>query len=144
MNGRAGNSAYEGRQAALLTAQKYRWIALLYTVGFTAASLQRGRPSGLHSSGFHAPLHLIVFIVFVILAKFGFPRSRSLPWIALAGVLLGCLIEFTQHWESQEAVEWNDIAGDALGVAVGSLLCLLLPAFSRDGSRPVEPPERSA
>jgi hypothetical protein len=108
-----------------MTQQKYRRVALAYAVALTAASLQPRRPGGLHSSGFHAPLHLVCFGVLVLLAQRGFNGNRSLLWIVPACVLLGFTIEFGQHWEFQEAIEWNDIASDMIGAVVGGFLRLL-------------------
>jgi VanZ family protein len=59
------------------------------------------------------------------LAQRGSPGSRSLRWIVPAGVLLGFTIEFLQHWEFQEAIEWNDIANDTIGAVMGGFLCLI-------------------
>jgi VanZ family protein len=108
-----------------MTQQKYRLAALVYAVVLTIASLQPRRPGGLHSSGFHAPLHLVFFGVLVLLAQRGFPGSRSLLWIVPACALLGLTIEMGQHWEFQEAIEWNDIVSDTIGAIGGGFLCLI-------------------
>ena len=108
-----------------MTRRKYRLAALIYALVITAASLQPQRPEGLHSSGLHPPLHLLCFIGFVVLTHQGFPGSSRLLWIIPLAALLGVGIEFMQHWEFHEAVEWNDVRSDAIGAAVGGLLCLL-------------------
>jgi hypothetical protein len=103
----------------------FRFVAFFYALALTVASLQPGRPAGLHASGFHAPLHIICFGLLVVLAHLGLPGRRALLLLIPACALLGLSVEALQHWEFHEAMEWDDVAYDIIGTIVGSLLCLI-------------------
>ena len=96
---------------------------MIYVAVLTVGSLQPLRPSGLHDSVFHQPLHSVCFGVLVLLARGAFPERRSLRRIVSASIFLGATLEFLQHWEFHETIEWSDIGDDAIGAAVTGLLC---------------------
>jgi hypothetical protein len=107
-----------------VTPHKYKYAMITYAVALTGGSLQPLRPGGQHDSEIHQLLHFVCFGVLVLLAWGAFPGRRSLVWIVLACILFGATLEFLQHWEFREAMEWNDVRDDAIGVGVAGLLCL--------------------
>jgi hypothetical protein len=44
-------------------------------------------------------------------------------WIVAASILWGATLEFLEHWEFHEAIEWRDIVDDAIGATASGLLC---------------------
>ena len=106
-----------------MSQQSYKYAVMIYVAALTVGSLQPLRPSGLHDSGAHQPLHFVCFAVLVLLARKAFPGQRSLVWIVFAAICVGATLEFLEHWEFQEAIEWRDIGDDAVGAAVSGLLC---------------------
>jgi hypothetical protein len=111
------------RQGKQLSQQSYRYAVMIYVAALTAGSLQPLRPPGLHDSVVHQLLHFVCFGVLVLLARGAFPGRRSLVWIVSAAIFLGATLEFLQHWEFQEGIEWPDIGDDAMGAALSALLC---------------------
>jgi VanZ family protein len=64
--------------------------------------------------------HLLAFTALSITAWFGFPGARR---VAMATLLAyGGLIELAQSFTPSRSAEWGDVAADAVGIALGSLL----------------------
>jgi hypothetical protein len=81
----------------------------------------------LHSSGgLHIWYHFGLFAVLALLAIYISKRtSTRLFWLATF-LLLGAVMEYAEALRFHGYVEWNDIATDAIGVALGGLAGWLL------------------
>jgi len=88
----------------------------------------------LHSTGgLHVWYHLGLFAVLALLAvRISDRSSTRFVWLAVF-LLLGPGMEYGEALRFHGAMEWNDVATDAVGVALGGLVGWLL---SRTPGRP--------
>ena len=107
------------------------WLLGFWAFFLTAASLQPHRIRGFKQGHpMHAVVHALAFGVLGSLAILTCSRRhRSLAIVCSAA--LGFLIEVVQARLYPDAIEWNDVRSDTLGVLVFSLLTLLVLAIFR-------------
>jgi hypothetical protein len=95
----------------------------VYALLLAIASLQPARPSGLHASALHPLMHLASFSLLYLLSRNAFP---AWVWHTFAGsIFFGLSLELVQSALYHFTVEWQDVATDAVGVCIGTLLWAL-------------------
>ena len=62
--------------------------------------------------------------------------SRARLWLAAGLIVLGVAIEYLQGWSGWRAFDVMDMLADAVGVAFGWILVMLLPNFMAMGEKP--------
>lgn len=100
------------------------WVPGLWALLLTAGSLQptRVRPMS-QGHGLHAVFHVFVFGTLGALAMLTRSRwSRTLRFTCC--LALGFLIEVAQSYAYPEAIEWQDVRDDTIGVLLFSAIAL--------------------
>jgi hypothetical protein len=121
--GRSGRAAY--RTAALV------WAAVLLI-----ASLQPKRPPNFHFSVAHHVVHFLCFGALAFLATVGFGNlGRTSPLPAAATFLFGFTIEFLQHLQNRQSIEWYDVLDDAVGILAFAAFCYVESRRTADAKR---------
>jgi hypothetical protein len=105
----------------------YRKVTLLWAAALLIASLQPMRPAHFHFSAAHHVAHFLAFGALALLATVGFSDARRIAlWPATASFLFGFAIEFLQHLQNRNPVEWHDVRDDAIGILAFAALCHMI------------------
>ncbi len=95
------------------------WVLLVVTASFLPYHFKQD----LHTKGrFHLWYHMLAFgLGALLLANAAWSRTAQIASLATA-VLIGCLLEFSQHLIYGTQLEIDDILMDCLGLMLGTLL----------------------
>lgn len=104
--------------------------ALLLLVSVLAFSPGLPEPDVGHVDKLH---HAVAFLTLAASACFAYPGARGRALLALLGY--GMLIELVQLFIPYRSAEWNDVAADAVGIALGAMLAAAIDAAGRRLSR---------
>jgi VanZ family protein len=91
------------------------------------------RPPPLADTGADKINHLLAFTALSFTAWFGFPGARRAAMATL--LVYGGLIEVAQSFVPARSAEWADVAADATGIALGSLLAAAVGLMRRRRGR---------
>lgn len=115
--------------------KRWRWLLawLVVLVGWLALS---PAPPETLSSGWDKLNHAGAFAALTVVGVFASPRSRN-HRLALLGAVFcfGGLIEIAQSFTPTRSAEWADLLADAIGMAAGVMLTVLIARIARVDSR---------
>jgi VanZ family protein len=104
----------------------WRWLLLGLAVMVSWLALSPAPPDGL-DTGWDKLNHACAFAALTVAAIFALPRSRRSLWLLLAGLLcFGAAIEVAQSFTPTRNAEWGDLLADAVGMAAGVLVAMLV------------------
>ncbi|MEO8061096.1 MAG: VanZ family protein [Burkholderiales bacterium] len=105
---------------------RWRWLLAGLALVVSWLALSPAPPDGL-DTGWDKLNHASAFASLAVVAVFAFPRSRRNLWLLLAGLLcFGAAIEIAQSFTPTRDAEWGDLLADAVGMAAGVFVAMLV------------------
>jgi len=66
--------------------------------------------------------HLLAYLVLAVTGAVAFPGRRSLPWLAIGLLILGCVLEAIQAFVPGRVADVDDAVANAIGVGLGLVI----------------------
>jgi len=66
--------------------------------------------------------HLLAYLVLAVTGAVSFPGRRSLPWLAIGLLILGCVLEAIQAFVPGRVADVDDAVANAIGVGLGLVI----------------------
>jgi len=102
-----------------------RWVAITgFTVGVVAVLVLSLTPS--HAlpgiEVWDKLQHVLAYLILAVTGSVAFPGRRSLPWLAIGLLILGCVLEVTQAFIPGRVAGVDDAVANAIGVGLGLVI----------------------
>ena len=66
--------------------------------------------------------HVLAYLILAVTGSVAFPGRRSLPWLAIGLMILGCALEATQAFIPGRVAGVDDAVANAVGVGLGLVI----------------------
>jgi len=117
---------------AAARSQRHWRIVLIVLVAVVSFLAVTPMPPKDLTTGWDKLNHVSAFAALALSGWFGYRDRRSaIPWLLLALLAFGGLIEVVQYFVPGRSCEWGDLVADSIGVTGGSLLAMGWLAVSR-------------
>jgi VanZ family protein len=66
--------------------------------------------------------HVLAYLILAVTGAVAFPGRRSLPWLAVGLLILGCVLEAIQAFIPSRTASFDDAIANAIGVGLGLVI----------------------
>ena len=66
--------------------------------------------------------HVLTYLILAVIGAVAFPGRRSLPWLAIGLLILGCVLEAVQALVPGRVAGVDDAVANAIGVGLGLVI----------------------
>ena len=66
--------------------------------------------------------HVLAYLILAVTGAVAFPGRRSLPWLAVGLLILGCVLEAIQAFIPGRTASFDDAIANAIGVGLGLVI----------------------
>lgn len=66
--------------------------------------------------------HVLAYLILAVTGAVAFPGRRSLPWLTVGLLILGCVLEAIQAFIPSRTASFDDAIANAIGVGLGLVI----------------------